>query len=293
MPRFTVVMPARNSSATIGLAVKSVLRTFPRDTEVVVWDDASKDETSEVALRAGEGRVQIMSSSRSMGGGVARQKILAATDSEFVVNQDSDDVSLPWRYRLQSQLLEDADFAFTSTLRFSRWGPGRPSAPLPLDPSDVPIALLIKNPLPHPTMVARRAALADIGGYSGARLAQDYELWLRAARHGKRIRLGGAPGLAYRVSPTQVSRHPEYGRRLADNEQLVISYASLLYELLPSLGRRTSDVHDIEDLGKVGLEPLNALVGTMTPAVRFYYQQLLAAQRFGDIGSVVFKVRAL
>lgn len=288
MPRYIVVMPARNASATIDAAVRSVLRTFPQDTRVAVWDDGSTDNTAEAALRAGGRQVTVRYSTESVGGGVARQRIIEATDSEFVVNQDADDISLPWRHRLQAGLLQDADIAFTSVQRFSSRRPHRPSMVLSHRVEDVPIALLFHNMLPHPTMVARREALASVGGYGDMRVAQDYELWLRAARHGTRIRHSGVPCMAQRLSGNQISRESDYAKRVLASTQLVRSYSLLLQQLVPSSTSQADQVQAVQDIAPVDPELLHCVVDRMSRPLRHYYRHLLQNRNFGDLSAAIF-----
>ena len=286
MPKYTVVMPARDAERTIAPAISSVLKSFPDDIEIVVWDDGSTDGTAQVASEMNAKKVVVHSSPESVGGGVARQKILELTDSEFVVNQDSDDVTLPWRCDVQLRMLDRADFVFSSVLRFSDASPlHRPSLPLPYAPRDVAIALLLHNPLSHPTMVARRAVLEDVGGYSSSNVADDYELWLRATAHGARLRRSGIPCLAYRLSQSQVSRQPGYASRVLSDQALLDAYAHLAVRLLP---RSRADAADDGSSGcppSIAPEDLRALVGSMSPHLRLYYQRLMRAGRFGHLGA--------
>jgi hypothetical protein len=58
--------------------------------------------------------------------------------------------------------------------------------------------------LVHPTLLARRAAIEQLGGYR-ATPHEDLDLWLRACNAGLRIVRGGTPGLLYRRHPDQVT----------------------------------------------------------------------------------------
>jgi len=62
-----------------------------------------------------------------------------------------------------------------------------------------------KTPLIHPSVLMRRDAVVEIGGYSmSAKNAEDYELWLRLAMKGKICNLS-EPLLSYRIHSSQVS----------------------------------------------------------------------------------------
>jgi glycosyltransferase involved in cell wall biosynthesis len=293
MPKYTVVMPARDAASTITLAIQSVLAHFPKDTQVVVWDDGSTDETAVLASCVDPKRVVVHSHTESQGGGVARQRIIDLTDSEYLVNQDADDISLPWRFKVQKKLLEDSDFAFTAVRRFSDQRPiHRPSLPLSYTPAEVPIALLFHNPLSHPTMIAKRSALEDVGGYSDAPVAQDYELWLRAAAKGKRIRRSAIPSLSYRISENQVSQQKDYANRVIKSMRLVESYADLLEHLTHRAWSREALNTSKDGVGipTVSEEILENLLQQVRLPLHAYYKYLMHTQRYGHIGAMAIGI---
>ena len=52
---------------------------------------------------------------------------------------------------------------------------------LPVSDTAIRKAMLKGNPLCHPSVMFRRKAVLDVGGYLGALHAEDYDLWLRMA----------------------------------------------------------------------------------------------------------------
>ncbi|MFE4543453.1 glycosyltransferase family 2 protein [Arthrobacter sp. NPDC056727] len=281
MPRYTVVMPAKNCAPTVEVALRSVLRGLPSDAEVVVWDDGSTDETSEIVQSVSDSRIKLMQSDESIGGGLARQKVLATTDSEFVVNMDADDVSLPWRFRLQLAEMDNSDFCFAATLRFGAGKFARPTLPLGYSDVETRASLAFHNGLSHPTMVARRATLDRVGGYSSSPVAQDYELWLRAASQKARFRRIGAPCLAYRISPNQVSNQANYIQRILARPEIFQSYLALVESLLPGNPQSIREARGIAeqlDTVKANLPRLISLFGSR---LRPYYRQILRNEPTG------------
>lgn len=284
-------MPAKNAERTIGNAIHSVLFAFPKDIEVIVWDDGSTDNTGKVASECGDKRIRVMRSETSLGGGVARQKIIDASDSEYLVNQDSDDISLPWRHAVQFSHMSTADFSFTAVFRFSKNNPlHQPSLPLSYSPRDAAYSLLFHNPFSHPSMLAKRSALADIGGYSTAWAAQDYELLLRAAANGKRIKRSGVPSLLYRLSATQISQQNDYVPRILANTDILNSYSLLLDTLLPNrpfAGTKPSSVYELRE--SVNSDQIHSLIDRFSPHLRPYYRNLQMSQRYGHVGAEILK----
>lgn len=233
MPLISVLMPAKNAASTIRHALSSTLRALPSDSEILVWDDASSDGTAEAAAELKDPRIRVTRSESSVGSGVARRGLMDASDSKFVACMDADDICLPWRFTDRHLPTHGTDIKFSPMLRFGRrLREIRPTRFVSLPPGDVGVALLVHNPLAQPTMIASRAQIESIGGYSGAILGQDYELWLRAASAGLSLERAGAPTVAYRVSPTQVTRRPDYRSRFTADEHLTASYRALIEAVL-------------------------------------------------------------
>ncbi|MCS7265043.1 MAG: glycosyltransferase family 2 protein [Armatimonadetes bacterium] len=91
-PFVSVIMPARNEADKIGLTIKSLIENKPEEigeAEIVVVDDASNDETSEEAKKAGATKVVKLSRHRGKGSALrfgvegARGEILLFIDADL------------------------------------------------------------------------------------------------------------------------------------------------------------------------------------------------------------------
>ncbi len=105
-PRFSVVIPAFNSAATLARAIESVrAQTWPAH-EILVVDDGSTDATAEVA--AGFDGVRLIRQKNS-GVSVARNAGAAAATGDWLAFLDADDWYAPDRLRLHAEwIAEDA-----------------------------------------------------------------------------------------------------------------------------------------------------------------------------------------
>jgi glycosyltransferase involved in cell wall biosynthesis len=204
MPRLSVLLPVRNGATTIESAVRSTLRALPRDADLHVLDDASDDGTPAVLGRIGDARLVVHRSDTGLGVARGLGRLLEVSDSELVGRMDADDLCLPTRFRRSLRALRRADFVFTTVIEWTPGGRVSPPAPVGVGTGAFPYQLLLTNPVAHSTMVARRAAIDAVGGYREVP-AEDYDLWLRAAGAGSRLRRLGIPGLAYRLHPGQVT----------------------------------------------------------------------------------------
>lgn len=226
--RLSVLVPARNAADTITLSLRSTLRALPADSEVLVLDDASVDGTGDRAHALGDNRVTVIRSDSPSGVAGALNTLLGEARGEFVARMDADDVVLPGRFHLQlARLAPKVDILFGGVLHF---GSGlrvpHPSPPFAISPDAFPVALLIDNPVAHSTMLARRSAIEDLGGYRKC-LAEDYDLWLRAASSGVQLARLASPVTALRRHAGQVTADVSWAQRAAAESEWQDSYSDL------------------------------------------------------------------
>jgi glycosyltransferase involved in cell wall biosynthesis len=91
-PLVTVVIPCYNQAHYLGEAIESVLSQSYRNFEIIVVDDGSTDNTSEVASHYEEVRL-VRQENRGLAG--ARNSGLAEAEGEYLVFLDADDRLLP------------------------------------------------------------------------------------------------------------------------------------------------------------------------------------------------------
>lgn len=104
----SVMMPAFNAAGTISQAIDSVLQQDHQRFELIIWDDASTDDTLKVATRAAESdaRIRVMGWDRNQGRAAARNAVLANATGSVIAICDSDDISLPSRFSTQLEFLQ-------------------------------------------------------------------------------------------------------------------------------------------------------------------------------------------
>jgi glycosyltransferase involved in cell wall biosynthesis len=118
--RLLVIIPALNEAATIQAVIAGVPRDIPgvAETEVLVIDDGSSDDTADRARAAG---AEVISHSRSLGVGVAIQRGLSEAvrrGADLAVNIDGDGQFEPDDIRLLVQPVLDRRAEFVSASRF-------------------------------------------------------------------------------------------------------------------------------------------------------------------------------
>lgn len=112
----TIGIPAFNAAATIRRAVHSALAQSWRPIEIVVVDDCSGDATSEMVteLAARHKEIRVFRHETNWGVAVARNRILAEAQGEFVAFFDDDDESLPERVQAQWMRIVDYERQFAN-----------------------------------------------------------------------------------------------------------------------------------------------------------------------------------
>lgn len=230
MPRLVVLVPAYNAESTLGAALSSTLRALPRDSAIMVLDDGSIDATAGIARALEDPRIRVHSRPN---GGVASalNELLRRTDSEFIARMDADDLVLPGRFTRQLRAMTGGvDAVFTTVVQ---WGTGLRGVPRPseIDPMEFGLHLLLTNPVAHSTLLARRAAIEVAGGYRELP-TEDYDLWLRMAAGGARLRRLPIPGLAYRVHPGQITASAQWRRSSWLDPRIAAAYTALAQQLL-------------------------------------------------------------
>jgi glycosyltransferase involved in cell wall biosynthesis len=179
----SVVIPCYRQAQFLAEAIESALAQTYRDTEVVVVNDGSPDDTAAVAARYHVRYVE----QKNGGLSEARNAGLALSRGEFVVFLDADDRLTPDAVRVNVALLS-ADPALGFVAGYSRYI-SREGQPMQTDPprwagADRYVELLRRNRIRHPAMVMFRRSVFDrVGGFDpSVDACADYDMYLRVSR---------------------------------------------------------------------------------------------------------------
>ena len=236
MERLTVLLPARNAEKTIRVAVSSVLRGLPPDGKLLILNDASSDGTGEVAagLARADGRVGVLTSDVQLGVAGALNALIDAADTPLIGRMDADDIALPWMFRRQIPAMHrgNLDAVFSPVIWFGRFW-FHFQVPLSIGPAASPYELLLANMFQHPTIVGRRSAIVDAGGYRPVP-AEDWDLWIRMALHGARLSRIALPGLLVRCHADSITATKVWQKAFAHAVETAQVHQELSRQLLGS-----------------------------------------------------------
>jgi glycosyltransferase involved in cell wall biosynthesis len=139
---------------------------------------------------------------RNMGLAYALERGLDACAHDVVARMDADDISLPERFARQLDLISGGlDLVGTGMYEFAdEVGTivGRRTPPVGADA--ISRYARFHDPFNHPTVVYRRSAVRQAGGYLPLGLMEDYYLFARMIQTGARVQNLPDPLVMYRVS---------------------------------------------------------------------------------------------
>lgn len=209
-PPITVLLPVYNGADYIEKAIASVLAQTFTNFELLIINDGSQDNTVELLNRFDDPRIRCIHQENR---GLAATLNLGCSlaKGEFIARQDQDDVSHPARLEKQLAYMQThPDCALLGTWAEIHVGdqPTDRSHDHATEHGMLCLDLLFNNPFVHSSVMFRRDAILDIGGYTtdpDRQPPEDYELWSRMAR---RYRIANLPErlLVYREVPQSMSR---------------------------------------------------------------------------------------
>ena len=164
-PLVSVVVPAYNQAPFLGAAIRSVLgQTYSR-LELIVVNDASPDETSEVVRACDDHRVRLIEHAENRGLPAARNTGIRAAAGEIVALLDADDFYHPEKLARHVEFLDrrpDVDVAYNA--RFNLHHSSLAVRDVWRPPVEVGLADFVLGwPFSPSDMVMRREALVAVG----------------------------------------------------------------------------------------------------------------------------------
>lgn len=204
------IVPVHGQSPFLEGALEALLEQDPPPDLVVVVDDGSP-----VPVSVPDGRCTLVRRDERGGPAAARQSGLAAVPgADLVAFADADDRWLPGKLAVQLEALAEHPEAALCFGRAVIVGhDGRPTGeeweqlPAGVHPAAELGPLLYEhNPIPASSVLLRRAALEEAGGFAGpAALGSDWDLWLRLARRGASFVYEPRAAIEYRRHPGGVT----------------------------------------------------------------------------------------
>ncbi len=188
-PKVSVIIPTYNRARFIGAAIESVIGQSFRNFELIIIDDGSSDETSEVVAGYRHDPRVIYIRQSNQGRSHARNRALGLTRGAYIAFLDSDDSYLPEKLARQIAYLDarpDVDMLYTSAICVDELGKQLPAQPYAAHAEgDIYHLIAFFQPLTItlPTVMVRREVMDRVGGFDvNMERFEDTDLWRRIAK---------------------------------------------------------------------------------------------------------------
>jgi glycosyltransferase involved in cell wall biosynthesis len=214
MPTVSVLMPVYNAERYVAQAVDSILAQTFVDFEFMIIDDGSTDRSLSILQRYAAQDERIRLISRPNTGYVkALNELLSLATGPLIARMDADDIALPDRFAQQVKFLEThPDYVCVGGAQDWIDEAGRFLLHHPEAEEDAEIqhlALIGHTPMNHPSVMVRREALLQIGGYDETLCpSEDLDVWLKLGELGKLANLRETV-LQYRQHDQSVSERQQ------------------------------------------------------------------------------------
>lgn len=195
--------------AAFGSAVNEQTRP-PNDVVLVQDGPVGSQLAAEITALAKASPVPVthIRLGENKGLGPALDRGLEACTHDVVARMDADDICVPHRFARQLPLIEDgADIVGSGLMEFVDTVDNVVETRVPpVGATAIRAAARFRDPFNHPTVVYRRAAVLDAGGYQDMPLMEDYLLFARMLAHGAKPVNLAEPLVYYRVSAGAYAR---------------------------------------------------------------------------------------
>lgn len=188
-PRISILMAIYNCAQTLPEAIDSLYDQTYQNFKLILCDDASTDNTYEIAKEYAErhDNIILIKNKKNLKLAASLNRCLEHADTEYVARMDGDDISLPERFEKQINFLDkNPQYALVSSpmILFDENGDWGNTQTI-----EKPVKEDFKKGTPHPhaPSMIRTKVIKKVGGYTVNKYlnrGQDYYLWYKIYKAG-------------------------------------------------------------------------------------------------------------
>jgi glycosyltransferase involved in cell wall biosynthesis len=260
VPLVSVLLAVHDDARYLPGAVESVLQQTVRDLELIVVDDGSTDETSDILGALDDPRVVLLRNDSQLGLAASLNRALDRAKGKYVARLDADDVALPERLERQLARMTEVAVLGTAVLDLDEHGQTGTLHRNPLGPRGVRWLSLFSSPFFHPTVLVDRDALGDLRYDPSYLESEDYELWTRLLATGVDGRNLEDALVLKRVHPGQASLRRGDLQRSFQRQVALREIARIAPELTPEEAEAAWGVGSRVHSRRRGVRPFLALL---------------------------------
>ena len=188
MAKVSVIIPTHNRAQYLPVAIKSVLNQTFQDFEIIVVDDASSDNTADVARSFTDSRIRFTRFDANRGGSAARNQGILTAKSGYLAFLDDDDEWAPDKLARQVHTLdeatEDVGAVYTGYIMVEPKEGRVVGRRIPVKRGNILNDLLEGNCVGTTSTIMMRRVCFDRAGLFDETLPsfQDHDMWIRVAK---------------------------------------------------------------------------------------------------------------
>lgn len=211
IPEISLIMSVYNGEDYLSEAIDSVLGQTFENFELIVINDCSTDNTSEILNSYAEKdeRVKVHTNEVNLRLPSSLNKAMSFARGKYIARMDADDICMPTRLERQYRFMEENPAIALSSCRFmtlkngviSSGGCGGKN-----DSESVKALLLVTNPILHPGIIAKADVIRELGYDKNFTCTEDMELWTRFVMAGHSIEILPEYLMIYRLHDKQITQ---------------------------------------------------------------------------------------
>lgn len=220
-------------------ALKSVINQDYASYEVLLIVDGDHKSTEKVLTELNDGRFRILINENGKGLSYSLNRGFEESKGDYVLRMDADDICMPNRFRTEVNYLNehaDIDMVGSYAKTFGKYEKTYKSY---TSYKDINAELIFRNPIVHPTVMFRKAAIDKFTLRYADGESEDYRLWIEMAFK-YRCRMEVIPEilLKYRMHEGQATVKKK--QDINDMDRNIFRYKMLILEL-----EEDDDIKDI------------------------------------------------
>ena len=202
-PSISVLMPIYQGEEYLREAIDSILNQSFSDFELLIINDASKDNSEEIILSYDDERIKYVKNPLNLGLIGTLNVGIEIAKGKYIARMDQDDISVLNRFQLQYDFMEaNRDYILVGTQ--AKIINSRHILDNPISDAAIRAKLNFGTVFIHPTVMIRREMLVkyNLRYQEKYKHAEDYGFWVDLASYGKMANLPQT-GLYYRKHDAQ------------------------------------------------------------------------------------------
>jgi glycosyltransferase involved in cell wall biosynthesis len=242
-PKISVCIPAYNCSGYLKQTLESVLHQSLQDFEIIVYDDASTDDTPQVVAAVRNRRARYFRNCRNLGVAATRNHCLNVARGKYIAWLDADDRYHSDMLATHSAILDcypNVGLVHGAYHVIDEEGRRLPEWPPPFSSDEIENGreafreLILSNYITTPTVMVRRECHDRVGPFSETigKSSTDWDMWLRIALHAD-LAFTSKAVAQYRQRHSSLSASTRKGERLHCDIRVVQRMLPMARHLIP------------------------------------------------------------